>query len=323
MSANGFRHEALFYAGETDFLLGTVPFIRHGLELGEAVLVVEGPRKAQLLRRELGEDASSVMFADMLEVGANPARIVPEWQAFVDRHGRDAKGVRGIGEPIWADRSDDELVECQRHEALLNVAFEGGTPWRLLCPYDTAALPASVVDEARRSHPYVIEGRVELPSPQYRGLAQSRAAFMEGPLSPPPASAAAIGFEAGDLGEVRRLVSHVARSAGMDARAITDLVAAANEIATNSLRHGGGSGTLVAWHDRDHVLCEIRDRGRYASALADRERPRATDDPRGLWLANQLCDLVQIRSYATGTVVRLVVARQPRRTNSGWSWPVN
>jgi hypothetical protein len=29
----------------------------------------------------------------------------------------------------------------------------------------------------------------------------------------------------------------------------------------------------------------------------------------GLWLANQLCDLVQIRSFSTGSVVRLHVRR--------------
>ena len=31
--------------------------------------------------------------------------------------------------------------------------------------------------------------------------------------------------------------------------------------------------------------------------------------PRGLWLANQLCDLVQIRTLPAGTVVRLHMNR--------------
>jgi anti-sigma regulatory factor (Ser/Thr protein kinase) len=314
MSTHGFRHEALLYAGEADFLLGTLAFIRQGIEHGEPVLVVEGPDKTALLRRELGEDASHVMFADMAEVGANPARIVPAWRAFVDQH-PGARGLRGIGEPIWAARPDDELVECQRHEALLNVAFEGGTPWRLLCPYDTTALPASVIDEARRSHPYVIERHVELPSPQYRGVSESGSAFIDGPLSAPPDSAATLAFDAFGLGEVRRLVADVAHEAGQDAAATMDLVAAANEVATNSVRHGGGSGTVVAWQDRGSVVCEVRDRGRYTAPLADRERPRGTGGPSGLWLANQLCDLVQIRRYATGTVVRLVVRRSRRRTD--------
>ncbi len=319
---HGFRHEALLYTGEADFLLGTLAFIRQGVEQGEPVLVVEGPDKTALLRRELGEDASLVTFADMTAVGSNPARIVPAWREFVDKHA-GAPGLRGIGEPIWAARPDDELVECQRHEALLNVAFEGGTPWRLLCPYDTTALPASVIDEARRSHPLVIERHVELPSPQYRGVSESAEAFIGGPLSTPPHSAATLAFEAFELAEVRRLVANMAQEGGLDASATADLVAAANEVATNSVRHGGGSGTVVVWQDGGSVVCEIRDRGRYAAPLADRERPLTTGAPSGLWLANHLCDLVQIRRYATGTVVRLVVRQKRRRADRRMAWKAN
>ncbi|MGI8873571.1 MAG: hypothetical protein ACR2KP_04455 [Egibacteraceae bacterium] len=34
--------------------------------------------------------------------------------------------LRGAGEPIWPERRPAELVECQRHESLLNVAFADG-----------------------------------------------------------------------------------------------------------------------------------------------------------------------------------------------------
>jgi MEDS: MEthanogen/methylotroph, DcmR Sensory domain len=44
--------------------------------------------------------------------------------------------LRGIGEPLFATRSADELVECQRHEALLNLAFQDAPGFWLLCPYD-------------------------------------------------------------------------------------------------------------------------------------------------------------------------------------------
>jgi hypothetical protein len=41
--------------------------------------------------------------------------------------------------------------------------------------------------------------------------------------------------------------------------------------------------------------------------LAGRVRPRGAEpDPRGLWLANQMCDLVQIRSTPKGSTVRIV-----------------
>jgi anti-sigma regulatory factor (Ser/Thr protein kinase) len=313
MIGNHFRHEALLYAGEADFLLGTTAFIRRGLEQDEAVLVVESTPKIAALRRELGEDASFVHFADMAQVGANPARIIPAWRDFVTEHGSHGKGMRGIGEPIWAGRTPDELVECQRHESLLNLAFAGGTPWQLLCPYDITALPAQVIDEARRSHAYVTERHVELPSPQYRGHDES-AAMLDAPLRPAPPDAAGMPFRNGDLARVRALASRHAAEAGLGDSRIRDFVSAVNEVATNSLRHGGGAGTFFVWEDDGGLACEVRDRGRYDKPLADRERPAGTTASRGLWLANHLCDLVQIRSYPTGTVVRLLmrVAAQAR-----------
>ena len=39
--------------------------------------------------------------------------------------------------------------------------------------------------------------------------------------------------------------------------------------------------------------------------LVGRERPAGPAGGYGLWLANQLCDLVQVRSFPAGSVVRL------------------
>src|SRR4029079_4199132 len=79
-----------------------------------------------------------------------------------------ARGV-GRGEPVGPGRSEAELVECSRHESLLNLAFDGGRPWRLLCPYDTGALAAGVVAEARRTHPYVRDHGSSDASGEYGG----------------------------------------------------------------------------------------------------------------------------------------------------------
>ena len=300
-----FRHEALLYAGMADFLAGTVPFVRGGIEAGEPVLVVESAAKIARLRAELGSDAKSVVFADMADVGANPARIIPAWRDFVRKHGGDGRRLRGIGEPIWNGRTPVELIECQRHESLLNTAFATGDPWWLLCPYDTVALDPAVIDEACRSHPYVTDGEAFRPSDDYRGLDASGAPF-DAPLSEPAARAHELAFQAGDLVAVRGLVYRHAEGAGLDSSQAADLVLAVNEVATNSLLHGGGKGTLRVWRDSSALTCEVRDSGRLQGPLVDRERPApGASGPRGLWLANQLCDLVQIRTYATGTAVRL------------------
>ena len=56
------------------------------------------------------------------------------------------------------------------------------------------------------------------------------------------------------------------------------------------------------------LVCEVRDAGRIDDPLAGRERPTFDrEGGRGLWMINRLCDLVQLRSFPSGAVVRLHV----------------
>ena len=302
----GYRHEAFFYAGDDEYFAGLLDFLRDGMASDEPTLVVLDATRIAVLEAELGADRSAVTFADMTEIGANPARIIPAWQDFVSEHGPVGRPLRGIGEPIWAYRSPAELSECQRHEALLNLAFEGSAfDFWLLCPYDTAALPDDVLDEARRNHPYLQVDGHATPSASYPG-ADALAAPFTVPLPDSPPGSPTRSFTTGELGEVRVFASMHATAAGLAPDQVTDLVLAVHEIAANSIVHGGGRGRLTMWCDADVVVCEVRDRGRLVDPLADRTRADSlSGGGRGLWLANQLCDLVQLRSVADGTVVRL------------------
>src|SRR5262249_9150086 len=77
---------ALLYTDGSEFLAGTVPFVHEGLERDEAILVALPAHNLDLLRGALGSDAGRVLFADMEELGRNPARIIPAWRDFVDEH---------------------------------------------------------------------------------------------------------------------------------------------------------------------------------------------------------------------------------------------
>jgi anti-sigma regulatory factor (Ser/Thr protein kinase) len=311
--ADKFRHEALLYRGWADFVAGTVRFIKEGLRAGEPILVVESAEKIGLLHNALDDDAGRVLFADMSEVGANPARIIPAWREFVTRHGGHGKRLRGIGEPIWYGRPADELVECQRHESLLNVAFDGRQPWRLLCPYDLGHLDESVIEEARRSHEYVIEDGEMQISREFRGV-EACGAPLDTPLEAPKTGVQALRFDRDSLLGLRAEVTRYAIAAGLSAARASELVSAVNEVATNSILHGGGQGTLGMWRDSNNLVMEVRDAGMYDRPLADRERPGPhSSDPRGLWLVNHICDLVQIRTLVDGTIVRLRVKIDPKR----------
>jgi anti-sigma regulatory factor (Ser/Thr protein kinase) len=303
-----FAHEALLYAGDDAFLDGAMPFVREGLEADEPTLIVLTADKLDSIKDELNGDRERVLFADVAEVGANPARIIPAWRQFVDAYS-DGGPVRGIGEPIWRGRTPDELVECQRHEALLNLAFAEDSSFHLLCPYDTMVLHEAVIEEAARSHPVVVEHGAKRASAAYRGLPAFAAPFDE-PLPAPPATVQELAFDAETLGDLRQLITARAAEAGLDTSRANDLVLAVNEVATNSVRHGGGSGTLRVWMGMRWLVCEVEDSGRIGDPLAGRQEPGSHQHTgRGLWIANLICDLVQVRTFATRSVVRLHLRR--------------
>jgi anti-sigma regulatory factor (Ser/Thr protein kinase) len=310
-SISGYRHEALFYAGQDEFLESTATFIRDGITAGEPTLVMVGAKKIGLLRTTLGRNAGNVEFADMTDVGVNPARIIPAWRDFMNSHAGDGHGLRGIGEPIYPERSSAELAECHRHEALLNVAFDDSVPFFLLCPYDTTALDPAVIADAEHNHPLLIRRQTEEQSATYLGYQAATAPFTA-PLPEAPADAVPLSFGSTTLTMLRGFVSRRAARAGFRPAEIADLVFAVNEVATNSVRHGGGRGILRLWEEDDGALvCEIGDGGRLTHPLVGRERPRSeAAGGRGLWLVNQLCDLVQVRSFPSGAVVRLRMRRR-------------
>jgi DcmR-like sensory protein len=296
---SGFRHEALLYPGAPSFASSVAPVVRSAVESGEAVLVVATRPRVEALREELGDLAAKVGFADMGEVGRNPARIIPAWQTFVARNSAPGVRLRGVGEPIFPERTAAELVEAHRHEALLNLAFLDTSSFWLVCPYDVAALPPAVIEEARRTHPLVRRGDVGGESAEYHGLAAIASPFAA-PMAARPAGARELRFDPATLGELPALVAEHAAAAGLAVPRRIDLVVAAGEIARNT-----GHGSLFVWRDGGTVVCELHGHGALDGPLGDREPPPHGSPRIGLWMANQLCDLVQIRSEPGGVVARL------------------
>ncbi len=298
-----FHHSALFYSGENAFIQGTLPFLKEAVAAEEPTLVAVVGARVELLRDALGSEGHNVHFADMRLLGSNPARIIPAWRRFLDEHAPDERPVRGIGEPIWAGRNEAELTECQRHESLLNVAFDGGQAWQLMCPYDLDALDDDVIEAARHSHPFLSQEGASRTSDTYLPQQEATSPF-RGELPPPCAQPQEQAFTRVGLARLRRFVSQ--HAASLDSDRTADLVLAVNELATNSVRYGGGTGTLRIWTDADTLMCEVNDSGHITQPLVGRTPPVPTQPSgRGLWVVNQLCDLVQIRSKPTGSVVRL------------------
>ena len=303
-SQQSYRHEALLWHGRDDFTGNLVPFVEEGLELGEPVLVAVTNEHTDWLRAALGEPAADrVQFVDMERLGRNPARIIPAWRDFVAAPAGRGRPVRGVGEPIWPGRHAEELVECQLHEAMLNVAIDPAAPLWLICPYDAAALAAAVIEEAHRSHPVIVDAGGYRGSVSYGGRAHVEELF-GGSLSEPGGRVRG-GVYGAD--SVHRLVGYAKLElyvAGLSVDRAARMAAAAEVLARGSLRRGASSVSVRIWSDTDAVTCEVFDDAPVDDVLHGRTAP--TDAHDGLWQVNQDCDLVQLRSGNGRTVVRIL-----------------
>jgi anti-sigma regulatory factor (Ser/Thr protein kinase) len=299
-----FRHEALLYRGGDGFVGAVLPPVHEALGARGAVMVaVDAPNEARL-RAALGADAERVRFAEMRELGRNPGRIIPAWREFVAEHAGSGRPIAGVGEPVWPGRDHDELVECERHECLLNAAFDDGPSWWLGCPYDIDTLEPAAVEAAIRSHRVVVQDGTRCTGAYRDGFLPGHA------LRTAPGDASLLRFGRDDLATVRTFARAAGERHGMHGSRLEDLVLAINELATNSIRHGGGGGALRAWGDGRDLLLEVADAGYVADPLLGRERaPSDRFGGRGLYLVHHLCDLVQMRSSERGTTVRVRMAR--------------
>jgi anti-sigma regulatory factor (Ser/Thr protein kinase) len=298
-------HTAFFYSSEHEYLDGVRAFIGDAVASGSPVLIAVPGSGLERLRQGLNGELAHVQLADMTELGANPARIIPAIRAEIEAH--PGQTVYFVAEPVWADRPRDELDEAMRHEALVNRAFTS-EQLHILCPYDVTVLEAPIIADAERAHRWVSDGEGRHANSAYKPGTLPECC--EAPLEEPPADATSLQFELADLARVRALVSEHAARAGLTVGQCGELVLAVNEIATNSVRHGGGSGVLQSWHEDGRLTCQVSDAGRICDPLVGRVRPEPdARGGRGLWLVNQLCDLVQIRTGQSGTTVRVQAKR--------------
>jgi len=293
-------HGAFYYRSQPEYAAAIAAFLQAGFAAGEPALVAVPGAKARLVGDHLDDGPGEVVFTDMIELGRNPARIIPEVRAFADKH--PGQRVRFVGEPAWPGLSAAELCEAARHEALINLAF-AQSPITILCPYDASGLAGSVLADARCTH----------QEPAASGATgqtwrDNLPPGCDRPLGPPPAGAEAFAYDT-DLASVRRLVTGHARRAGLTGDRTIDLVLAVNEIAANTISHTTGGGVLHVWQTPEEIVCQVHDHGKITDPLAGRVRHGPDDRGHGLWLVNQVCDLVELRTGPAGTTVRMHMRR--------------
>ncbi|MFI6676464.1 anti-sigma factor RsbA family regulatory protein [Kribbella sp. NPDC050470] len=280
----GFQHDAFVYTSDEEFVRLATPFVHDGLATGAAIVAALSPARIALLSAALGPTGKQVGFVDITEAGRNPARLIPLWREALEQN--PGRPVRGLGEPAYPGRTEAEYDEAVLHEALIDIAFAADKDLRLLCPYQ-----ASVGIDPTATH----SGAEALADKTFRTA-----------LSDVPDRAERWEFGLADLGHVRQWMTAQASSYGVSQDRLEDLALALHEICTNSIRFGGGRGTLSVWIADGALICDVADGGRIDDLLVGRVLPPLDGlGGRGVWLANQLCDLVQLRSGDGFTQVRL------------------
>lgn len=301
-SHHNYRHECLLYAGTTGFLDAVVPFVRDGLALREPLLIMASQPRLAALKTALAGDAGKVMFADMAELGNNPASIIPSWREFIDLQGGVGRPVRGISELIWATRPPEVVAEAQMHEALLNAAVPPDTPLWLLCPYDTEALDEPTIVEATRSHPVLLESNTYRGSTRYGGAAHG--GRLSGTKLPKPGvPVRTVIVDPAHHSHVSEILT-IAANQGVRIDRAVKLAAAVEEIAA-AVDRDNFDVRIRVWSERAALVCEVLDPDTVHDPPARWRTGDFSARDRAVRLANEMCDLVQVRSGPAGTATRL------------------
>jgi len=109
-----------------------------------------------------------------------------------------------------------------------------------------------------------------------------------------------------DLAAVRALVRRRAEQAGLSEKRAVDLVIAVGEVAANTVQHAQTTGRLDIWHDADEIVCQITDEGFIDDPQAGSREPLpGATSGFGLWMVQQVCDKVDLRSDEAGTTIRM------------------
>jgi anti-sigma regulatory factor (Ser/Thr protein kinase) len=279
----GFKHDGFVHATDEEFVLRAATFVREGLAAGDKVVAALPPERIAVLRDAVGPAYDELTVADATVAGGNPARLIPFWRGVLEQH---SGPVRGLEEIAYAGRSAAEYDEVLLHEGLSDIAFAADRSFRLCCGYDASA---GIDPTATHS------GAEALAEKTFRTT-----------LGDVPDRAERWEFGPAEFGQIRQWVGGQASSHGVSRDRLEDLSLALHEVCTNSIRFGGGRGRLAVWIADGTLICDVTDRGRIDDLLVGRVLPPLDGlGGRGVWLANQLCDLAQLRSGDDFTQVRL------------------
>lgn len=297
--AGRYRHDALTYAGEDDFVRFATAFLSMGIEDGEPGILITTPQRVSAVRESLSDltvPLNTIQFVDTASEVRHPAVALSVLQGFVEHNA--GRAVRGIGDLIRPGQPQAVEAEAELHELLLNTPVCDDWDMWLTCPYDRSNLAPDRVDQVLATHPSHRTDMSNLVASKFGSELPER-----------PADAETFPVEVTELGALRAIVRTAATMSGLSEERADEFVYAVNEVISNSFRHGDGKADVALWAEGNALVCEVHDGGHIVDPLTGRIPPSLTrSSGRGLWMVNHLCDLVQVRSPQSGTSVRMFIS---------------
>lgn len=309
-----FVHTAVSYRSTEELVGVLAPVVQGWLTQHDRIFVSLASDRVDALRSALGEDADRVRWSDTYHWAPHPARRLRAIQDLVEGEERHGSGqLRFVGEWAFTVGPPELVSEWERVDAVLNEAL-GDSSLTMVCTYDVGSPAEGVVERVSCTHPFVGVDPV-FPSEGYRGSLE----YLTPPaaLSPLPSSATR---ETGrpTPADVRSLVRRVLGATGgvgpvVPPVVVDDLAVVATEVVTNAWQVGAQSIDVACWRTDDEAGVQVDDDGPgLEDAFAGYRRPEpALVGGRGLWIARQLADLVEIAANGTGTSVRARTFRRP------------
>ena len=306
---DGPAHGAAVVASEAELLAVALPFLDDGLRAGDLVTLACPPETVELLRRELGEQATAVTSDPrMTLLGSRAPDALTVCSQYLERAVSEGSGrLRFLAEVDFGTEPAD-WREGQRFESVFNRVV-AGAPVSGICVYDRRRLPAPVVASAEATHPLMVSGAAWSASP---GFEDPGTYIPSLPLPREPAEDGEPVYAVDDaptLAGLRAQLRAVLASLVPDRDLHGDLHLAVSEIAANAFRHGVRPVSARVWAEGDRLICLIRDRGTsYSDAFSGftpAHGPDLSTGGMGLWLARKLWDHVDVLPSDSGLTVRL------------------
>ena len=292
-------HQLALAASEDEIVAAVVSFVLDGRAAGEPVVLSVAPRTAAAVRERVGA-WEGLTIHPIEPAGRRPGTVLARFTKVIQDSMIPGKRLR-VAHQVPPERYRD-WHEWRRYEAVVNVAHAGLDAWAL-CMYDERRLNQDMVQDLRRTHPFVGIGQEQGPNPAYEEPRAFCDTHFDVPPDPLERAEPALTLLNPSPAAARAGVRHLVNGGmGLSGGEVEGLVLAAHEAVTNAELHGRPPVTLRGWVTPGRVVVTVADAGQgpqdcFLGLLYSRER-------QGMWLSHQLVEVAHRRD-ASGYTVRM------------------